>query len=147
MNVHTQDGFTLIEVIIAMFLLAVGILAAATMQISSMSGNLNATRLTEASLWGGDTVETLLARPYTATEIHDDLLDDSGNGAAGLNDTDTAGALADGGPVQEGTFTVFWNIADDFPVNNCKSIRVIIRRNDSGTTKDVIADYIKMGPI
>lgn len=141
-----QQGFTLIEVLVAITLLAVGILAAGSMQIASLGGNNLAIRVTEASVWGGDAMETLMARDYT----HSDLTDDDNNGTAGLDCTDNTGSpacTADGGPTAQGGFTVFWNVADNFPINDCKTIRVIVRRSDKGTMKTVAVDYIKMRPI
>lgn len=143
-NSNWQEGFTLIEVLIAIFLLTIGILAAGSMQISSLGGNSLANRVTEASTWAGDTIETLMARPYDQITTHTDLLDDNGNGVAGLNDTDTLGSLADGGPIVHGDFTVFWNVADNDPIINCKHIRVIVRRSDKGFMKNVAVDYIKV---
>jgi type IV pilus assembly protein PilV len=138
---NQQKGFTLIEVLIAITLLVIGILAVASMQISSLGGNSNAIRITEASTWAGDKLETLMARPYN----HADLIDDNGNGVAGLNDTDVAGSPADGGPEANGAgFTVFWNVADNTPVANCKTIRVIVRRSDKWLSKTISFDYMKV---
>ncbi len=143
---NRQRGFTIIEVLVAITLLAIGILAAGSMQIAALGGNNLASRVTEASVWGGDTLETLMARGYT----HASLVDGDGNGTAGLNCTDNTGTpacLADGGPTAQGGFTVFWNVADNFPINDCKTIRVIVRRSDKGVMKTVAVDFIKMRPI
>jgi hypothetical protein len=113
------------------------------MQISSLGGNDLAIRLTEASTWSGDELETLMGRSYT----HADLIDDSANGINGLNDTDTPGSLADGGPLVNGDFTIFWNVADNYPVFGCKTIRVLVRRSDRGSMRTVALDFIKIEPI
>ena len=136
---NQQKGFTLIEVLVAMTLLVIGILAVASMQIISLGGNSQAIRVTEASTWGGDKLETLMARPYS----HAELVDTNGNGVAGLSDTDVVGSLADGGPEVKDGFTVFWNVADNTPVTDCKTIRVIVRRSDKGVSKTVSFDYMK----
>lgn len=142
---NSQNGFTLIEVLIAIFLLTVGILGAAAMQIASIEGNSLAIRLTSAANWASDTHETLMALPYTDP----DLTDDKGNiGFAGLNDTDTAGSLADGGPVFQGDYTVFWNVAEDYPILHCKTIRVIARyRTNATQIRTVTQDFTKMESI
>lgn len=140
---NRQKGFTLIEVLIAVTLLVIGILAVASMQVTSLQGNSLAIRVTEASSWAGDAQETLMARAYT----HADLVDDNGNGFAGLDDTDAVGSLADGGPVVHGDFTVFWNIANDYPVFGCKTIRVIVQRRDFLFMRTTSLDFIKMEPI
>jgi len=138
-----QKGFTLIEVLIAMTLLVIGILSVASMQITSLRGNSLAIRVTEAATWAGDAQETLMARAYT----HADLSDKNANGVAGLDNTDTAGSLADGGPVVHGDFTVFWNVADNYPIFGCKTIRVLVRRSDLLFMKTTSMDFIRMEPI
>jgi len=144
---NRQKGFTLIEVLIAMTLLVIGILAVASMQIASLGGNSHAIRVTQASTWADDAIETLMALPYS----HADLDDDNANGIAGLNDTDTAGSLADGGPMVHGDFTVYWNVAEgavDTPLANTKTIRVIVVRTDKGGwLKTLAVDYLKASNI
>lgn len=139
-NRNRQKGFTLIEVLVAMTLLVIGILAVASMQISSLGGNSLAIRVTEASTWAGDAIENFMALPYSDAS----LSDVNGNGVAGLNDTNIAGSLADGGPVVHGSFTVYWNVADDTPLPSNKTIRVIVVRTDKGGfLKTLAVDYIK----
>lgn len=138
-----QQGFTLVEVLVAIAVLTIGILAVAAMQYTSVGGNSLAVRITKASTWGGDTFETLTGRPYT----HADLLDDNANGFDGLDHTDTAGSLADGGPVVNGDYTVFWNVADNYPIFGCKTIRVLVRREDLVFMRTISLDFIKMEPI
>lgn len=138
-----QNGFTLIEVLMAILLLTIGILGVGVMQNTSIRGNSTANTLTGAATWGGDTLETLMVRPYT----HADLTDDNTDGMAGIDNTNVAGSLADGGPVVQGNFTVFWNIADNYPVFGTKTIRVIIQRRDRGQLKTINMDFTRMEPI
>lgn len=145
-HVTDQQGFTIIEVLIAMTLLAVGILAAGSMQITSLGGNNLAIRITEASTWAGDMVETIIARDYNDAS----LIDTDGNGVAGLDCTDSTGTpacTADVGPLTQGDFTIFWNVANNSPLNGCKTIRVIVRRSDKGVMRTVALDFTKMRPI
>ncbi|EIM63100.1 prepilin-type N-terminal cleavage/methylation domain-containing protein [Desulfobacter postgatei] len=75
---RNNQGFTLIESLIAMFVLAVGILALNTMQISSIRGNTSANKLTVASTLAGNSYERLLNVSYNdstmdpATNPHSD---------------------------------------------------------------------------
>lgn len=57
-------GFTLIEVLIAMAIFAVGILAVTTMQMRSINQNASARLQTEATNLAADWMEQLLALPY-----------------------------------------------------------------------------------
>ena len=62
---HNEQGFTLIEVLIALAIFSIGILAVGSMQLRSTGGSTNARILTEASIWGQDRVETLMSCAYT----------------------------------------------------------------------------------
>ena len=146
-----QAGFTLIEVMVAITLLAVGILAVASMQITAVGGNDIAVRITEASTGGEEKMEDLMNRDID----HDDLKDDNGDGEDGLSYTDEAGKPADGsethlpfvGAPASAGYTVFWNVADDYPITVCKTIRVIVRRSDKGALKMVTFDFVRMETI
>ena len=65
-------GFTLIEVLIAMLILAVGLLALASMQLRSIRMNASARMQTEATAIAVDWLERLIALPFD-----DPLLDAS----------------------------------------------------------------------
>lgn len=58
------EGFTLIEVLIAMAIFAIGILAVTTMQMRSINQNASARIQTEATNLAADWMEQLLALPY-----------------------------------------------------------------------------------
>ena len=59
-----KDGFTLIEVIIALTIFAVGLLAVAAMQNSAVKMNAAAGRLTSLATRAKDKIEELSALPY-----------------------------------------------------------------------------------
>jgi type IV pilus assembly protein PilV len=136
-------GFTLLEAVIAVAILAFGILAVASMQLSSIRGNAFAGDVTEATTWAHDELEKLSALPWDDPQLQDS----DGDGAAGLGDTgfdnnpDTA-ADADQNPVVRGRYTLFWNIADDDPVPNTKTIRLVILWSDHGQPKNLILHQI-----
>jgi len=132
-----EEGFTLLEVIVAISILTIGILAVASMQISSIRGNSFAGGVTEGTTWAGDQVERLVALPYD-----DPLLQDTdGDAAAGLSDTgfdndpDTQ-ADADQQAI-EGRYIIYWNVADDTPITNTKTINVTVTWTDHGVQKSV----------
>lgn len=162
-----QQGFTLVEVLVAIAVLTIGLLATAYMQAQSIEGNAQAIRTTKAATWAQDRIETLQALPYVLPNDHADLQDDSivgvAAGVTGLNCTDTTAipgmvippmpaCLADGGPVtqvnKDGVYTVFWNVADNYPVFGSKTIRVLVRRSNSEPWRPpVTMDFIKIRPI
>ena len=59
-------GFTLIEVLIAITVFAIGILAVITMQTSGVSGNARAQRISNATSKAADQMEILLSTAYSA---------------------------------------------------------------------------------
>ena len=99
---NQQAGFTLVEVLVAMVVFAVGILAVATMQISSVGGNENARIIMDASTLGATQLETLMGLPYN----HADL-------ANGVHPTITVGL-----------YNVTWTVTDNAPTNNTKTVQV-----------------------
>ena len=64
---HTtgQDGFTLIEVMIAMVVFTFGILAVLSMQGTSIQGNRSAQNISEAANFGASKAEELITTPYS----------------------------------------------------------------------------------
>ncbi|GBE12615.1 hypothetical protein BMS3Abin13_00906 [bacterium BMS3Abin13] len=64
-----QKGFTLIEVMVAMVILGIGILAIVALQARDMNYNSSSKRQTQAYTWAADRVERLLALPYTSSDL------------------------------------------------------------------------------
>lgn len=56
---RNENGFSLIEVLIGLVILAIGLLAIAGMQITSVKGNFFSSNLTQASVLAQDRLETL----------------------------------------------------------------------------------------
>jgi type IV pilus assembly protein PilV len=63
--VFEEKGFTLIEVLIGLIILAIGILAIAGMQITSITGTSFSKNLTQASVIAQDRLEFLKGLPMT----------------------------------------------------------------------------------
>jgi type IV pilus assembly protein PilV len=64
-----KKGFTIIEVLIGLVILAIGILAIAGMQMTSVRGNFFSHYLTQASYTGQDRLEFLDNLSYTSNEL------------------------------------------------------------------------------
>jgi prepilin-type N-terminal cleavage/methylation domain-containing protein len=60
-----EKGFTLLEVMAAITILTIGLLAVATMQSSAIRTNFKGYRLMEATNLAQDRIEYLLSQPYT----------------------------------------------------------------------------------
>ena len=114
-NRSKEQAFTLTEVLIAVSIFSIGILAVASMQISAMSANSRASRSTVQIVNAQHKIEELIALPY-----NDPWLEAAGNPPG----TDTAGNTH-----QETTsegYTVSWNVSDDNPVTDAKRITVTV---------------------
>ena len=94
------QGFTLLEVVIALAVFSIGILAIASIQISSINGNASARMQTEATTLAVERLERLIALPYD----HADL-DENNNPHLATS----------------GVYTIIWRITDDDPIPLTKS--------------------------
>ena len=112
---QTEQGFTLLEVIIAISILTFGILAVASMQVSSIRGNSFAWGTSEASTLAVDRIEKLMELPY----------DDS--------------QLSQGShpPTPQGRYNISWNVFDDMIISGTKTVVVTVAWTDRGDPKDV----------
>jgi len=61
---NKEKGFTLIEVMIAMAIFAIGILGVAKMQINAISGNAKAREYSEASAFAQGQIESLMSTSF-----------------------------------------------------------------------------------
>lgn len=116
-------GFTIMEVLIAMAIFAIGILAIAGMQIRSINGNTAARIQSESTTIATDTLERLASLPYDHPELEE-----------------SAGILQE----QVGPYTVFWQITDEAPISWCKTISVWVTA-DNPNAEAVRINFIR-GP-
>jgi prepilin-type N-terminal cleavage/methylation domain-containing protein len=153
---YTQSnnyGFTLIEVMIAIVILAIGIFSLNSMQIISLKGNSKANLITNATNLAGDRIEKLMQMDYdelvdldvdgdgTGQDVNFDGVDDDG-GNFGLDDT--TGPTADGTEITDnGVYTLFWNIAVDYPVADSTTIRVYSRDNNQRIKNMIVMNYVR----
>ena len=64
--VGLDDGFTLIEVMIAIAVLTIGILGVMAMQVHSIDGNASAMRRTRALTMSQDAIERIMSAPFSS---------------------------------------------------------------------------------
>ena len=70
-----ENGFTLLELIIALAILTVGLLAVGTMQGVALNANTKAYRMTEATNLAQDRIEYLTTLPYATLTTGNNLPD------------------------------------------------------------------------
>ena len=112
-ELNKQSGFTLIEVLIALTIFSVGLLAIAAMQTSAIQMNSTGGRLTEITALGIDRMENLMSLPYTSNWL--DPVDSS--------TPDSTGQLHQR---QEDGYTISWDIVQNVPTTNTKSITLTV---------------------
>lgn len=139
-----NQGFTLIEILIAMTIFAIGILAVGSMQISATNTNARARNSMTVVTMAKDRAEELTTLPYD----HADLV-----GSADPGTPHTPAASADGidndedGQIDEagetGQVSIRWNVIDDQPLSGTKSIRVTVVRTVGTKQRRATLDLIK----
>lgn len=67
-----SSGFSILETIFGMFLFTVGILALASMQIHSLSANVNACNISKAMATGASLLSDLRPMNYSSTDLSGD---------------------------------------------------------------------------
>lgn len=140
MKKSNEKGFSLIEILIAITIFAIGILAVGKMQITAIKGNSFANDLTNATILAQDRMEKLIGLSYDDTDSLDDTDTDD---EAGLDDTNAAADHNDPNNPVDGRYNIFWNIARNYPIDNTKEIRVIVGWTDKGAPKKVSITSMK----
>ncbi len=123
-----NKGFTLIEVITALLILSIGILAMQSMQYSSVTTNFAAINITRAIGQGTDTTERILALTY-----NDSLLD------AGSHDETEFPSEWE----HIKHTAIDWQVTDDEPMPNMKTIQITITSSEKGKDKTIPITYYK----
>ncbi len=161
---HTSsEGFTLIEVIIAVAVLTIGVLAANVMQTAAIRGNSTAQRLTAATTWGGDMVERIFSLPYDAgsngtdddgdgqTDEADEDIFDSANSpytlasfAANGADDDNDGTVDEADEGDPDGYQISWTVQDDTPIPNARQITVTVNYAKPGGQNSVTLNCVKI---
>jgi prepilin-type N-terminal cleavage/methylation domain-containing protein len=126
-RMDNQGGFTLIEVLMAMAIFLIGVLAVLMMQIKAIDTNSNARNVTANYTWAIDKIEKLLALDYDDADLssgdHSIAAGTFTQATDGI-DNNADGQIDESG--ESGQIFISWFVQDDFPVEDSKSVRVTV---------------------
>ena len=128
MSKHGQKGFTIIEVMVAVAILSIGLLGITSMQMSAIRGNKLSDDITCALTLAEDKMEELLGLDYNNAALEDVVANNNSflsRTASGWIDHQELN-IDETGKINAGHFTRVWNIADNTPIINNKTINVIV---------------------
>lgn len=101
---HGMWGFTLVETMIALFILAFALLAIGQMQIMAIQGNTLGNRMTAAVTLAQDKIEELRGLSYSQIVSGED---------------------------SSGVYTRVWDVQDDTPATGLKTVTVTVSWQDT----------------
>jgi len=120
-----EGGFTILEAVFAISILAVGILAVASMQGSAIKSNGSAVELTDVTARVSSQLEALSMLPYSAEQLS------AGENPHGIPPKDSD-------PYQ---VEITWNVTDS-PSGDMKTIDMKAKWNDRGAPKQLSLRHI-----
>ena len=140
-RMSTSNGFTLVEILIACTILAIGILAISQTTVLGV----RTTRLIKDY----SQARQILAKGFEVLKLlhYDDPLLSGTCTDSTLGDT-TLAYRADstnvvGRTIGPTVYAVYWNVADNTPEPHFKTIRVIVYRKGEQSRRLIDADYVK----
>jgi len=118
-----EQGFSLVEVLIAVSIFAVGLLAVATMLDTAIQYNASARLMSEATEIAQYQMEKLMSAPSDDAELN--------------------GALSPYGPNAIANYRVSWTVREDLPMPAMKTIDLTVAWNDRGAEKSLSVASIR----
>ena len=128
-------GFSLLEVLLAVSIFAIGILAVASMQIATIKSNTSATKNTRAIECASDRVERLMALSYFDPSLTAGSYT-MAQASDGI-DNDNDGVIDENG--ETGNISVSYNVINNISPSNTKRITYNVKRMINGVSKTVVS--------
>lgn len=127
-----QGGFTLIEILIAMTVFTIGILAIATLQYTTTRNNTMGNLLTQATMLARARIERLKNQDINSAALAPGNYNDSNNP---VNDRGQPG----------GIYTRTWSVANLGTSTSARQITVTVRWNRNGKNRRVTLTSVTRG--
>lgn len=135
---HNDAGFSLIEVMIALLVFAIGVLGLAQLQSTAINGNAKAEGITEAAVAGSDLLEQMLSWDYDDSQL------DSSNDSDTYTLSGGATYTVDGHQTDpSGLFDIYWDVTDASPVTDSKTIDITVIWQSKGEQKTLSLSTVK----
>ena len=135
LHLEAKNGFTLIEVLIAIAVFSIGILAVASLQLANTKNNTTANIMTQATMLARAQIEQLKNEDITTSP---DLT--VGNHNDPNNPIDENGAAG-------GIYTRTWTVSSlpSPPFNEAREVEVTVNWNRLGQNRSVVMTTITRG--
>ncbi|WP_459924376.1 type IV pilus modification PilV family protein [Desulfatiferula olefinivorans] len=121
---HVADGergFTIVEVMIAIVIFSIGVLAVAQMQVRALNAGRQSFNQTEAAMWAANQAETFVSLPFTDPAL--------------ANGTNTVG---------DGMYQLNWTVSQPGADPGTLLIQITVTWNDRNVAKNLVFDYVKV---
>lgn len=116
-NTQGRNGFTLVEILVAVFILVVGILGVISVATTVINGNAFGKRITTATVLAQEKMEELKNTAYAS--------------------------VVTGSDTQESIYTRTWTVTTDSPAAGMKTIEVAVTFPWESTTRNVTLKTIR----
>lgn len=117
---QAEKGLTLIEILLAIIILSIGLLAVAALQTGSAKGNTTSSRSTQGLTYAVTQLETLMDLPWDDPDL-----------VQGTH-----------GPVSQNGYTITWNVTDNGVINNTKTITLTVTWRSWGLQKQISVQHV-----
>ena len=142
MFIKSEKGFSLVELLVAVVMLAVGLLAVAGMQSMAINKNAYANRYSTATALAQEVMEDFLAREPSSAIFQSDVGLGPPDPSAANYDLDPSAVTSNSVTVTgAGTFTVLYSIDANNPVANVAKITVKVTTTIGGGQTVTLISY------
>ena len=120
-----NEGFTLVEILIAMIVFFIGILGLMKLQVMSIQGITLSNSAMVAGTIAQRHMENIIKADFRISSLEDVNVTNN-HDLGSIDNADYQNIDVQGHPVSLGKYRLVWNVADDTPIPNTKTIVVLV---------------------